>query len=532
MSEQPAELSGSSRSLPAGAQRVGTPDQDEQVEVTITLRGPSLPDADGPVTQLDPPSYAASYGADPADAAKVEEELRSRGLQVYDVSLADRSMHARGTIAQLNAAFDVDLGLYESPRHATFRGRAGKITIPAPLDGIVTGVFGLDDRRVAHRRGTPAQPEAAALTPPDFEARYQFPQGNAAGQVVAIAEFGGAYFPDDVQAFCQKYGRPVPTVTPVAVGGAKILTAADVARLPAQQQQEVLDESVEVMMDIEIVAALCPGASVPVYFAPFSEKGWIDLLRAVTAATPVPVALSVSWGLYEDSSDWSPAAVREISQRLQAAALHGITVCVAAGDDGAGDGADDGEAHVDFPASSPWVLAVGGTMLRGPAKQEVTWWQAPGERAEGGGATGGGVSVIFPRPSWQTVQVASLRQGGIEGRVIPDVAALAGPPYYDLIFQGKDSPNGGTSAAAPLWASMLARVSAGLPAASGPRFLTPLLYGAAEGGGTLGGEACSDITSGNNSSPGVPGGYVAGLGYDAVSGWGTPVGVQLQRLLA
>jgi kumamolisin len=366
MSEQAAELSGSSRSLPAGAQRVGVPDQDEQVEVTITLRGPSLPDADGPVTQLDRASYVASYGADPADAAKVEEELRSRGLQVYDVSLADRSMHARGTVAQLNAAFSVDLGVYESERHGRFRGRTGKITIPAPLDGIVTGVFGLDDRRVAHRRGTPEQAQGPALTPPDFEARYQFPPGDAAGQVVAIAEFGGAYFPDDVRAFCQKYGRSVPTVTPVAVGGARVLTAADVKRLPAQQRQEVLDESVEVMMDIEIVAALCPGASVPVYFAPFSEKGWIDLLNAVTAARPVPVALSVSWGLSEDSSDWSPAAVQEISQRLQAAALQGITVCVAAGDDGAGDGADDGEAHVDFPASSPWVLAVGGTMLNGP----------------------------------------------------------------------------------------------------------------------------------------------------------------------
>ncbi len=207
-------------------------------------------------------------------------------------------------------------------------------------------------------------------------------------------------------------------------------------------------------------------------------------------------------------------------------------MCVAAGDGGAGDGADDGQEHVDFPASSPWVLAVGGTMLSGPAEEEVTWWQAPGERSGGGGATGGGVSVIFPRPSWQTVQVASLRPGSIDGRVIPDVAALAGPPYYDLIFQGKDSPNGGTSAAAPLWASMLARVSAGQHAASGPRFLTPLLYGAAAGGGTLGSQACSDITSGNNSSPGVPGGYVAGTGYDAVSGWGTPVGVQLQRLLA
>jgi kumamolisin len=532
VSEQHPELTGSDRALPAGARRVGTPDPDEQVEVTVTLRGPGLPDPQGPVTPVAASSYADDYGAAPADAAKVEEELRSRGLQVYDVSLADRSLHARGTIAQLNAAFGVELGLYQSGTHGEFRGREGNITIPAPLDGIVTGVFGLDNRRVAHRRTTTAQPAPPALTPPEFEARYQFPNGDAAGQVVAIAEFGGLIVPGDVQAFCQKYGRPVPTVTPVAVGGAKLLTLAEVEQLPKQQQQEVLDESVEVMMDIEIVAALCPAATIPVYFAPFSEKGWIDLLNAVLGAAPVPVALSVSWGLYEDSTDWSAAAVREISQRLQALALRGITVCVAAGDDGAGDGADDGKAHVDFPASSPWVLAVGGTMLNAAAQQEVVWWQSPGERAEGGGATGGGVSTIFPRPAWQTVQVASLNQGSINGRVIPDVAALAGPPYYDLIFLGKDSPNGGTSAAAPLWASMLARVTAGLPAADRPRFLTPLLYGAAQAGGTLGQETCSDITSGDNASPGVPGGYAAGTGYDAVSGWGTPIGVKLQQLLS
>jgi kumamolisin len=524
------ELPGSNRPAAAGAQGIGTPRPDEDVEVTVTLRGPQMPTADEiTAAPLDAGTYAATYGASADDAAKVKQELERFGLQVCDVSLATRSLHARGTVQQMNSAFGVTLGTYENAAQGQFRGREGSITVPAALDGIVTGVFGLDDRRVARRRATPAQTGPAALTPADFEARYKFPPGDGTGQAVAIAELGGAYFPTDVQAFCQKYGLPMPTITPVSAGW-PLLTPGQIRQLPKQKQQEVLDESGEVMMDVEIVAALCPAAAISVYFAPFTQKGWIDLVNAVVTARPVPVALSVSWGLAEDDQDWSGAAVQEINQRLQAAAMLGVTVCAAAGDDGAGDQEQDRNADVNFPASSPFVLAVGGTMLDETPPQEVVWWESPGDRAAGGGSTGGGVSTVFPRPAWQTVQVASLNAGSIDGRVIPDVAALAGPPFYDLIFQGQDSPNGGTSASTPLWAALLARIAAGLPAAKQLRFLTPLLYGTAPNGQPVGQAACTDITSGNNDSPGVQG-YTAGAGYDAVSGWGTPIGTQLQQLL-
>src|SRR5262249_39979311 len=73
-----------------------------------------------------------------------------------------------------------------------------------------------------------------------------------------------------------------------------------------------------------------------------------------------------------------------------------------------------------------------------------------------GGATGGGVSALFDRPAWQTVEVASLNPSSIDGRVVPDVAALAGPPLYQLTLLGRSAPNGGTSASAPLWASLIA----------------------------------------------------------------------------
>jgi kumamolisin len=526
-------LPGSHR-LAAEARRIGDPDPTDEVEVTITLRKPQMPDAnDVTDSTVDSMTHTVDFGADADDAAKVKAELERLGLQVYDVSLATRSMHASGTVRQLDAAFGVTLGKYENATQGQFRGREGSIHIPVSLEGIVTGVFGLDDRRMARHGTAPAPASAYPLTPPDLESHYRFPAGDAAGQVVAIAEFGGAYFAADVQTFCQNHGRVVPVVTPVSVGY-RLLALEEIRQLPQAQQQAVLDDSVGVTMDVEIVAALCPAAQVSVYFAPPSQKGWVDLLDAVMTAQPVaPVALSISWGLAEDSPDWSGSALREINQRLQALAIAGVTVCAAAGGDGAGDQITDGRAHVNFPAASPFVLSVGGTMLTGAPPEEVVWWEAPGDRAGGGGSTGGGVSTIFARPAWQTVSVTSLNQGSVDGRVVPDVAALAGPPYYHLIFRGQDSPNGGTSAATALWTALLARIAAASPAAAQQlRFLTPLLYGSSQSGPPVGQLGCTDITSGNNSSPGLSAGYQAGPGYDAVTGWGTPIGTQLQQAVA
>jgi kumamolisin len=173
-------------------------------------------------------------------------------------------------------------------------------------------------------------------------------------------------------------------------------------------------------------------------------------------------------------------------------------------------------------------------MITATASGEVeeTWWVEPGSRdGQGGGSTGGGVSVEFQRPSWQDVSIPSVNPGAFDGRVMPDVAALAGPPFYDLTLFGEDAPNGGTSASAPLWASLVARVDAGVPSGDRQRFLTPLLYQAGRDGQPRGRSACRDVTLGQNVStpPGV--GYRAGPGYDAVTGWGTPDGVALLQSL-
>ncbi|MGH2862506.1 MAG: S53 family peptidase, partial [Solirubrobacteraceae bacterium] len=462
-----------------------------------------------------------------------------------------RSLRVSGTAAQLEAAFKPGLGVYSHPEQGEFRGREGQLQVPIALDGLITGVFGLDQRRVARRRSATPAPDAGGVLPPAGEkclpdvasgstlpltpaqlaSHYAFPAGDGAGQTVAIAEFGGGYFASDLQAFCARQGTRVPKVTTVGVNGTPVLTLAQIQQLPQQQQQQQLEDSVEVNMDVQILAGLAPGAAQIVYFSSFDEQGWVDLLGEVIAGKPAPAAtLSVSWGLAEDDPDWSAAARTAIDERLQAAAAIGITVCVAAGDDGSADQESDGRAHVDFPASSPHALAVGGTMLSGGT--DVVWWQSPGERSGGGGATGGGVSVIFPRPSWQDVRVASINPGAIDGRVIPDIAALAGPPFYDLVFMGQDQPNGGTSAATPLWASMIALLAGSTPRPWQPQFLAPLLYAAGPGGSTVGAAGCTDVTIGENTSSTLGRGYSAGPGFDAASGWGVPQGNALVAALA
>lgn len=532
-------LSGSKRGKDPYASKVRNADPDERIDVTITLAGPKLPGPNDPVAKMTPAEFQQKYGAKKKDAAAVAKSLKRYGLKVDSVSLPTRSMQVSGKISDMSKAFKVKLMLMRSSRQDDYRGRTGSLSIPTELKGIVTGVFGLDERRMVEerRRRQKAAGSAAGpgpLSPPLIEQRYNFPPGDGTGQSIAIGEFGGGYFSDDVAAYCNKYQRPIPTVNAVPVD-APAYTLQQIIALPSKERKIELESSVEVMMDIEIIAGLCPAAKLSVYFANFDQQGWVKLLSAVIASSPPPVALSLSWGIAEDNTGWADNAVDEINDRLNALRLLGVTTCVSAGDDGAGDLVPDGKAHVDFPASSPYVLGVGGTMIKssGSSPKEVTWNDPPGQRyignqSTGGGSTGGGVSTVFDRPTWQNVSVTSLNGGSIDGRVVPDVAALAGEPGYDLFFAGNPAPNGGTSAAAPVWASLIARIDAKLPAAKKQRFVTPLLYQNSAGGSSVGAVASNDITSGNNISKPDPGkGYSAKAGFDAVTGWGIPDGVKL-----
>lgn len=542
MEESRAEIRGSYRPPVPGSRRVGVPDAGEVITVTVTVRGPAPPGADAhPAPALSQARFETLFGARQDDLDQVSEVLGRRGMTVLEASRLTRSLRVEGTIAAMESTFGVDLGRYRTAGGEEFRGRAGAITLPAALSEIVTGVFGLDQRRVAERKSAPTPapaPDGAddiAVGPPDLERIYRFPDGDASGRRVAIAEFGGGYFPGDATQFCQMYGRPdpVPSLSVIPVGY-QPLTLEELVKLP---ESELIRQAVmiaECMLDIEIVAALCPGAQIAVYYAPFTEAGWINLLDRVISDPPA-AALSVSWGIREDSAHGlSQAGLDAISQRLAAAAALGITVCVASGDDGSGDNAKDDSVHVAFPASSPFVLGVGGTMLQGG--KEVAWREGPGTRfapdgsPTNGGASGGGISTVFPRPPWQDVRVDPPVPRDFDGRIVPDVSAIASVRGYNMIFNGQPVLDGGTSAAAPVWASLITRATAA--AGGGQRFLTPLLYGLSPDSRPLGSTVCHDITAGTNVSEPQPGvGYSAQPGYDAVTGWGTPDGAALAESL-
>jgi kumamolisin len=277
------------------------------------------------------------------------------------------------------------------------------------------------------------------------------------------------------------------------------------------------------MLDLCMAGALLPGAHLFCYFTQFTNQGWVDALHeAITDTNDISV-ISISYGNPEDDPNgaWTTAGVNLVNQALEAAASIGVTICVASGDDGSLDQETSG-VHCDFPASSPWVLGVGGTSLKAtgttpPAiASEVVWNDLALPNPAGAG--GGGVSAIFPLPSWQAKAGVppSASTPPMIGRGVPDVAAVA-DPYTGVVIinvSGKTlEPIGGTSAAAPLWASLIARLNQGLGSRVG--FLNPTLYSSLASG------VLNDITSGNN------GAYAAGPGWDACTGFGSPNGTRL-----
>jgi kumamolisin len=468
------------------------------------------------------------------------------GLTASRRNRAARQVRLAGTVQQMQAAFGITLKRVTSGEQS-FRTYDGPVQLPPDIAEIVEAVFGLDDRplgrgflrharpdldaaiRAWHRAGgarSGAGVPAGSFLPPQVAALYDFPRQPAAGQTVAIFAFNGPGTPGGYTAsvldayFRPDLGLATPQITDVTVMGP--------GNSPGDGSNPN-DASPEVYLDLSIVGSLATGAEIVVYFSEFTEQGWVDALtEASTDVTHDPDVISISYGNPEDGSGtaWTAAAINQVNQAFAAAAARGRTITAAAGDNGASDGESSG-VHVDFPASSPWVLACGGTRLTAtPAgiTAETVW----NDQSANEGATGGGVSAVFALPSWQAgagvpVNVAS----GRPGRGVPDVAALADPETPFIVAQPSGTGGvggvGGTSAAAPLWASLVARINAGL--GSTPLgYLNPRLY-------ALAANPLRDITSGSNAAPDGPG-YEAGAGWDACTGWGAPGGSALAAALS
>lgn len=493
----------------------------------VRSRGKKLPSAEKigalmPLkrTYLSREEFAKAHGAAPADLAKVKAFAAKNKLEVVSSSAAERSVKLSGTIRALSAAFDVKLMEYSHP-DGNYRGRIGSIHLPDGLAAVVQGVFGLDNRRQARPHISKGKGRAEAnaahlanFTAPQVAELYNFPAGtDGTGETIGILEFGGGYKPTDLSAYFKNLGITEPSITSVGVDGA--------TNKPGDPQSDP-----EVALDIEVVGAVAPGAKIIVYFTTFTERGWVDALAAAMSdTTNRPSVISISWGFAEGEPvqgfEWTQQTVQAVNETLQAAAAMGVTVCVASGDNGSSDGINDGHAHVDFPASSPYSLGCGGTRLTGTGNKiaaEVVW----NDGAKSGEGGGGGVSVMNPLPTWQTgIVPPSCNPGHAIGRGVPDVCGDADPDTgYEIYYHGAAQVVGGTSAVAPLWAALLARINQKLGKPVG--YINPLLYS------TLGKTgAFHDIVTGNNDISGQVGGYTAGKGWDCCSGWGSPNGASL-----
>jgi kumamolisin len=519
-------LKGSERQPLPGAKSVGKADPAERLEVSVLLRrrsGTALTEHVKKLTSreksdrhLSREEFERQFGADNADIAAVKKFAGAQGLAVVQEHAGRRTVVLSGTVAQFNAAFGVDLQRFEHSG-GSYRGRVGAVHLPDELHDAVEAVIGLDDRPVAkpHFRARPSPGNvhwhanaggATSFTPLQIASLYDFPSGTGQGECVAIIELGGGERTADLGTYFSALGiRAAPKVTVVSVDHGKNHPTGD----PNGPDGEV-------MLDIEVVGAIAPGAHIAVYFAPNTDAGFLDAITtAVHDTSNRPSVISISWGGPESS--WTQQSLTAFDSAFQAAAAMGITVCVASGDNGSSDGVNDGANHVDFPASSPYALACGGTSLQASGTT-ITGESVWNDGAQGG-ASGGGVSSVFPLPAWQDGLHVTPTSGGnqpLTMRGVPDVSADADPETgYDVRIDGTDTVIGGTSAVAPLWAGLIARINAAKRSSVG--FINPLLYAAPS--------ALKDITSGNN------GNFAAGSRWDACTGLGSPDGAKIATLL-
>ncbi|MGB9404321.1 MAG: S53 family peptidase [Candidatus Acidiferrales bacterium] len=545
-------LRGSERAPMPGARRVGPADPNEIIDVTIVVRRRSHALGTFPRIEilgstplrarnhLTREQFAAQHGAADEDFAQIRQFAAANELRIATEAPARRSIILTGSVSAFSRAFDVELSKYEHPS-GTYRCRTGSLKIPAPLSGIIEGVFGLDNRPQASphfriRRDPPARKPVArkrkaasrkgksklrarqskrrakkssapeSFTPIQVAGAYEYPSNlTGAGQCIGILELGGGYNTSDLAAFFGKLGLKTPSVVAVSVDGG--------SNAPAGNPNSA---DGEVGLDIEVAGAIAPAAKIAVYFAPNTDQGFLDALTtAIHDATNKPSVISISWGGPESS--WTQQAMNSMDAAAQDAATVGVTIFVAAGDNGATDGVSGGKFHVDFPASSPSVAGCGGTLLE-LTGEEIEVEDVWNDLSTGGGATGGGVSQVFALPSWQQSVAVPKSPAGSSGRGVPDVAGDADPNSgYQIVVDGQSIVVGGTSAVAPLWSGLVALLNQQLGKSAG--FLNPLLY-AAPADATF-----HDVTQGNN------GGYSAAKGWDPCTGWGSPDGAKLLAAL-
>ena len=474
-------------------------------------------------THLTHQEFETTHGAAQADLDKVVAFAKTNGLQVVESNAARRSVVVRGTAAQMNTAFAVDLHHYSSPL-GTYHGHEGPAHLPPDIAGIVETVVGLDNRQLPAKHFTADPPNTKSITPQEVAKLYNFPAGAGSGQTIGIYEMAigtskPGYSATDIEATIKAFGGglPVPKPIDVSVDGETNTGATD-------------DET---LLDITVCGAIAPQAKLAVYFtAGATNQNVIHCLQRMIhpgTGDPEPTVISISYGWTpDDTSDFtSDAEYNQMSQLFQDAAHLGITVLVSSGDSGA-EFSSKTKPQASYPATDPWVIACGGTTIgdiNGDKFTEYVWndsWNG------GSGASGGGISGFFPVPDYQNgFPIPNSLNGGKPGRGIPDIAGNASPVSgYPQSQGGRTGGGGGTSAVAPLYAGLIAVINANLGTPVG--FINPILYSLAQ-------TAFNNISGPPgpaNNSYGHVTGYPASAKWNACTGLGSINGTVLQQGLA
>jgi kumamolisin len=539
-------LPGSGRRHPVGTSQIAAPLADETIRATVVLFPAAGPEARRKTIRdlastfpaarkhLKAAEFLRLHGARKSHLKKVEQYAASHGLNVVESSPERRCVVLSGPVSAFARAFAVEFSNHRF-QNQIYRSYQGEIQVPSSLGGIVQAVLGLENRELmSHHTFARAQSSTRHVDPAEVAKAYSFPESaKGKGQRIAIIELGGGFYESDIAEYFKKQQCEQRKIAVVEVDGQKndpapvdvikkMLDAMGVST--AARPESALSTSdatralwtIETTFDIELAGAFATQSEIVVYFAPNNAQGqYHAITTALNSKEHPPDLISCSWGATEDGLPRD--FIDSFDQALQDAALRGVTVCVSSGDRG-DDSDKDGHPRVHYPASSPHVIACGGTHWVEPesSKDEVVWSeQLPTALAQ----SGGGVSKVFEEPEWQS-DAGIRKKTGSNGRGVPDVSGKADMASgYCMIVGGYDTTMGGTSAAAPMWCGLLALLNEALKHNIG--YATPLFYNSAFT------TSFHDITAGNNGKH-----YKAEPGWDACTGLGTPHGNKILAALA
>ncbi|MDB4970509.1 MAG: hypothetical protein JWN44_6198 [Myxococcales bacterium] len=496
---------------------LGRVSRDAQLDFVIGLRLRDreqlhkLVDARRPGDEgLAPGDFADRFAPSVLAYSRMVAWLQSNQILVTRTVVGRTTISARGSAAAIERAFGVELHEY-SDGGDTFRAAATALHLPYDALDITVGVAGLSGSQTWRSHlVAPNLNATTPLRPNELQALYGATGIANPGMGETVAILGAGFAPDpakDVDAYMTAFSpfgkTSAPGYTQVLLGGAN--------RDPVGTAN---GEYVENCLDAEMVLAMAPLAKVVHVIAATNTPGLFpDGISYIVNSVPEAHAVSVSYGSCERGVSQEAPVLNTLFEQALA---QGQTWFFASGDtgtDGCRDGSGNQHISAGWPASSPYVIGVGGTMI-GSAGTEVTWNE--NDPTNGAAAGGGAPSEMFAKPAYQVGLTPNDA-----ARDEPDVAAIAGGGGVWVSYRGQRNAVGGTSAAAPIWAGVWALVDQGKGGTGIPDALTKI-YAV---GKTA---AFNDITKGDNGGPdGISPGYPATTFYDLATGWGSPNVAQL-----